>query len=177
MADSESMNGPPAFDDPFDGDDVEQRIYGTVLQIREPTTASAIAERVDCDPKTARKYLKWFTDLGIVTRHDGRPATYERNDAYFEWRHINQLAADHSTEELQQRVQELTTTIADYEETYGTATPADVDVLTVAEADDSQSIDEVYSDLADWTTARHEQERYERARQQRAGTEREQVSG
>ena len=177
MADSESANGPPAFEDPFDGDDVEQRIYGTILQTREPTTASAIAERVDCDPKTARKYLGWFTDLGIVTRHDGRPATYERNDAYFEWRRINQLAADHSTEELQRRVQELTTKIADYEEAYDTAIPADIDALAVAEARDSQSIDEVYSDLADWTTARQERERYERARQQRIGTGREQASG
>ncbi len=63
------------FEDVFSNDDVEQRIYGTILQTREPTTASAIADSADCDPKTARKYLSWFEDLGIVTRHDGHPAT------------------------------------------------------------------------------------------------------
>ena len=177
MADTPSTDGPPPFEDAFSSDDVEQRIYGTVLQVREPATASAITERVDCDPKTARKYLEWFADLGIVTRHDGHPATYERNDAYFEWRRINQLAADHSVDELQERVRELTTRITDYENAYDAVTPAAVDAVTVAETNDERTIDDVYSDLADWTTAREERERYERARQQRTRTQGEQASG
>ncbi|WP_231186347.1 sugar-specific transcriptional regulator TrmB [Haladaptatus sp. DYF46] len=171
-------DGPPPFEDAFSGDDVEQQIYGTILQIREPVAASAIANRTDCDPKTARKYLQWFADLGIVTQHDGHPTTYERNDAYFEWRRINQLAARHSLEELQQRVRTLTTTINSYEDEYAAATPADVDALAVVETTVDQSIDDVYNDLADWMTAREERTRYERARQQRAGTaDHEQVSG
>ena len=172
MTDTASTDGPPSFDDPFSGDDVEQRIYGTILQTREPATVSAIAERVECDPKTARKYLSWFADLGIVTRHDGHPATYERNNAYFEWRRVNQLATDHSVDELQQCVQELTARIDEYEDAYDAATPATVDAVAVAETSDERTIDEVYSDLGDWATAREERERYERARQQRAGTDR-----
>jgi len=171
MSNTESPEGPPSFEDAFDGDDVEQRIYGTMLQTREPTTASAIAEQVDCDPKTARKYLGWFADLGIVTRHDGHPTTYERNDAYFEWRYVNQLAVEYTVEELQERVRELTARIADYEETYDAATPAAVDAVAVAEASDERTIDDVYGDLGDWATARQERERYERARQQRAGAD------
>jgi predicted transcriptional regulator len=176
MADT-PRDGPPSFEDAFSGDDVEQRIYGTILQLREPVTASAITERVGCDPKTARKYLDWFADLGIVTCYDGHPATYERNNAYFEWRRINQLAADHTVEDLQERVRELTTRITDYEDTYDAASPAAVDAVTVAEASDERTIDDVYSDLADWATAREERERYERARQQRAGPQGEQASG
>jgi predicted transcriptional regulator len=177
MSNTESVDGPPPFEDVFRGDDVEQRIYGTVLQTREPATASTIAERADCDPKTARKYLEWFTDLGIVTRHDGHSPTYERNDAYFEWRRVNQLAADHSVDELQERVRELTTRITDYEDAYDAATPAAIDAVAVAEAGDERTIDEVYRDLSDWATAREERDRYERARQQRAGAEGEQASG
>ncbi|MFC7047186.1 helix-turn-helix domain-containing protein [Halobacteriaceae archaeon GCM10025711] len=178
MVDLDSTDGPPPFEDAFSAADVEQQIYGAVLQTRDPATASAIAERVGCDPKTARKYLRWFTDLGIVTRHEGRPATYERNDAYFEWRRINRLAADHSLEELQQRVSDLTEKITSYEETYEATTPAAVDALAAADASDDRSIDSVYGDLADWATARQEREHYERARQQRAGTtEHEQASG
>ena len=177
MSETDATDGPPPFEDAFSGDDVEQRIYGTILQTREPMTASAIADSAACDPKTARKYLGWFDDLGIVTRHEGHPATYERNDAYFEWRRINQLAADHSVEELQERVRELTTRITEYEEAYDATTPAAVDAITVAEASDRRTIDDVYSDLADWATAREERDRYERARQQRTGGEREQASG
>jgi predicted transcriptional regulator len=179
MARSDSTDGPPPFEDPFSGDDVERRIYGTILQAREPATAGAIADRTECDPKTARKYLGWFADLGIVTYHDGHPATYERNDAYFEWRRINRLATDHSLEDLQQRVQELTVRIASYEDAYDAMSPAAVDAVAVSETSDdpSSSIDEVYGDLADWMTARQERERYERARRRRAGAEGGQASG
>lgn len=177
MSETDVADGPPPFDDAFASDDVEQRIYGTILQTREPRTASAIADTVDCDPKTARKYLGWFDNLGLVTRHDGHPATYERNDAYFEWRHINQLAAGNSIEDLQNRVRELTTHITEYEEAYDAASPAAVDAVTAAEASDERTIDDVYSDLADWATAREERDRYERARQQRMGGERERTFG
>lgn len=177
MSEPDGADGPPPFEDPFTTDDVEQRIYGTVLQTREPTAASTIADAVECDPKTARKYLDWFERLGIVTKHNGRPATYERNDAYFEWRRINQLAADHSVVGLQNRVRELTTRITEYEERYDAASPAAVDAVVAAEASDERTIDDVYSDLADWQTARDEREQYERARQQRTGDEREQASG
>jgi hypothetical protein len=121
--------------------------------------------------------LESFADLGIVTRHDGHPATYERNDAYFEWRRINQLAAGHSVDELQERVRELTRRITDYENAYDAATPAAVDAVTVAETSDERMIDDVYSDLSDWATACEERERYERARQQRTGTQGGQASG
>jgi len=177
MTETDAAEGPPPFEDAFTSDDVEQRIYGTILQRREPTTASAIADSADCDPKTARKYLGWFDDLGIVTRHDGHPVTYERNDAYFEWRRINQLAADRSVEELQSRVRELTTRITEYEATYDATSPATVDAVAAADSSDELTIDTVYSDLADWATAREERNRYERARQQRTGSEREQASG
>lgn len=104
MTDSDTENGPPPFEAVFSGEDVEQQVYGVVLQTREPSTAGTIAEEAECDPKTARKYLNWFAELGIVTHHDGQPRTYERNDAYFEWRRSNQLASEHSLEDLQQRV-------------------------------------------------------------------------
>ena len=176
MAESSDRGGLPPFDDPFEGGDVEQRVYGVVLQTREPTGASAIAERADCDPKTARKYLRWFAELGIVTEHDGRPRTYERNDAYFEWRRVDRLAAEHSVEELGQRVSELTERIRGFEEAYGAPVPGAVDALEIAEGRSEQYIDDVYADLGDWATARRERRLYERARQQRTGTP-EQASG
>ena len=177
MSETDAADGPPPFEEPSSSDDGEPRIYGTILQNREPTTASAIADSADCDPKTARKYLGWFDDLGIVTRHDGHPATYERNDAYFEWRRINQLAADHSVEDLQDCVRELTTRLIKYEEAYAAASPAAVDAVAAAEGSDERTIDDVYGDLGEWATAREERDRYERARQQRTGSEREQASG
>ena len=168
---------PLPFDDVFHGEDVEQRIYGTILQAREPTTASSMAERAECDPKTARKYLRWFANLGIVKQHGGHPTTYERNDAYFEWRRINALASTHTVEELQESVRELTSQISKYEELYDAETPAAVNAVATAEASDDRTIDDVYADLGNWITAKEERRLYERARQQRVRAEGETGSG
>ena len=157
----ESSSGPPSFDEPFAAEDVEQRVYGTLLGMRDPTRATEIAERSDCDPKTARKYLEWFADLGIATRHEGRPVTYERNDAYFEWRRVNDLVATHSAEEIRERVAALSERIETYEREYDADHPQKVDALAV-EGD----INEVYADLNDWTTALRDRRLHERARQQ-----------
>jgi predicted transcriptional regulator len=164
MADSE-VDVPPTFDDPFEGEDVEQRIYGTLIGMRTPTGVSDIAKRSDCDSKTARKYLEWFTDLGVATRHEGRPVTYERNDAYFEWRRVNDLAAAHSASELRDRVADLAERIEAYQREYDATHPGAVDALD-AEGD----IDGIYADLNDWTTALRERRLHERARRQAADT-------
>ncbi|MDR9381463.1 MAG: hypothetical protein RI560_07305 [Natronomonas sp.] len=81
-----------------------------------------------------------------------------------EWRRINRLAADHSVEELQERVTELTAIVADYEARYDAATPAEVDAIAVAATSDERTLDDVYEDLGDWMTIETERRRYERAR-------------
>lgn len=177
MSDTGAADGPPPFEDVFSREDVEQRVYGTIIRTREPTAASTIADAADCDPKSARKYLRWFEELGIVTRYDGHPATYERNDSYFEWRRINQIAADRSVEELQDRVRGLTARITEYEDRYNTESPAEVDAVDAVDEADDRTIDDVYSDLAEWSTVREERDRCERARQQRARGESKRASG
>jgi len=38
--------------------------------------------------------------MGMVHRHDGRPVRYERNDAYFQWRRIDQFREEYSEQEI-----------------------------------------------------------------------------
>lgn len=176
MSNTDMPDNSPVCAEGVGGYDVEQQIYGIVLQTHEPTTASAIADTAGCPPKVARKYLAWFDNLGIVTQHTSDPATYERNDAFFEWRRSNDLAATQSLEELQERVQEATSRITEYEEQYDAASPAAVDPVSAAQASDELTSDEVRSDLDDWERARKERDRYERARKQQMADEREQLS-
>jgi DNA-binding transcriptional regulator GbsR (MarR family) len=161
MSDDARRDGPPSFDRPFDGEDTKQRVYGAVLHAREPMTAAEIAERADCSEESARTHLSFYADLGIVIHHDGRPARYERNDDYFEWRRVNELANVHTVEELQARVSELTDQIEAYRAEYDADSPGDVDVLEY----DAERVDDVYADLGDWATAIEERRLHERARQ------------
>jgi len=156
----------PPFENPFEtATSAEKRVYNTVVQTRQPTTARALADDADCDPKTARKYLAWFSRLGVVTEHDGEPPTYERNDRYFEWRRINELASKPAAE-LQSQVQSLAERIETYEQRYDADDPAEVDALAPpAEI----STETAFAELTDWQTARSELQRHEQARRLQAG--------
>lgn len=166
MTDDGRGGGPPPFDRPFEAEDTKQRVYGAVLHVRDPMTAVEIAERADCSAESARTHLSFYADLGIVIRHEGRPVRYERNDDYFEWRRVNELARENSIDELQARVSELTAQIEAYRDEYGTNSPAEVDVLRF----DAERIDDVYAELGDWATAIEERRLHERARRNAAGS-------
>ncbi|MFB6189919.1 MAG: transcriptional regulator [Halapricum sp.] len=160
MSNDARDENPPPFDRPFTEADTKQRVYGAVLHAREPTTVAEIADRADCSAESARTHLSFYADLGIVVRHEGRPVRYERNDDYFEWRRVNELARENSVEELQTRVSELTDRIETYRDKYGADSPAEVDVL----AFDSERIDDVYAALGEWATVVEERRLHERAR-------------
>ncbi|AHF98456.1 hypothetical protein HALLA_05885 [Halostagnicola larsenii XH-48] len=166
MTDNTRREGPPPFDRPFEGEDTKQRVYGTVLHAREPMTAAEIAERADCSAESARTHLSFYADLGIVIRHEGRPVRYERNDDYFEWRRINELARENTVDELQARVSALTDRIEEYRDEYDVDSPAEVDVLEF----DAARIDDVYVELSDWATAIEERRHHERARRKVASS-------
>jgi DNA-binding transcriptional regulator GbsR (MarR family) len=166
MADDRLRDGPPSFERPFEGEDTKQRVYGAVLHARDPMTAADIAERANCSTESARTHLSFYADLGIVIRHEGRPVRYERNDDYFEWRRVNELARENTIDELQTRVSELTDRIEAYRDEYGADSPAEVDVLEF----DAEQIDDVYVEFGDWATAIEERGLHERARRKVAGS-------
>lgn len=160
MTADSSEAGPPPVEQPFAAEDTKQRVYGAVLHAREPTTAAEIATAADCSADAARTHLSFYADLGIVVRHEGRPVQYERNEDYFQWRRVNELAREHTAEELRTRVSELTERIETYRQRYDAESPAGVDALAV----DDATVDEVNTDLGAWATALEERERHERAR-------------
>jgi DNA-binding transcriptional regulator GbsR (MarR family) len=163
---TDAPDGPPPFERPFEGEDTKQRVYGAVLHARAPMTAAELAERARCSAESARTHLSFYAELGIVIKHEGRPVRYERNDEYFEWRRVNELARENTVKELQARVSELTERIESYRDEYDADSPAKVDVLEF----DAERIDDVYVDLGDWATAIEERELHERARRKVAGS-------
>ncbi|WP_435102500.1 DUF7342 family protein [Halarchaeum sp. P4] len=166
MTDDSGGTGPPPFDRPFEDEDTKQRVYDAVLHAREPMTAAEIADRADCSTESARTHLSFYADLGIVITHEGRPVRYERNDDYFEWRRVNELAREHTVDELQSKVSELTDRIEEYRREYSAESPAEVDVLEF----DADRIDDVYVELGEWATAIEERALHERARRKVAGS-------
>lgn len=160
---SDSGQGPPPLDRAFGDDSARERLYSVLVQTRDAAPAAELAERADCHPDTARKYLDWFAQLGIAVRFEGRPTTYERNEAYFEWRYVSELASHHTLEELRSHLESTQERIRVFREQYDADDPSLVDAREAAE--DPTSLDEVWSDLATWASVEEELRLHERARQ------------
>lgn len=147
-----------------EGRSVRDRVYETVIQLYEPATAPEVAERARCSEGAAREHLEWFAERGIVRIVAGRPKRYTRNQAYFDWKHANDLRRESTDAELQERVEALTEAERTYREAYGVESPAEVDALAEADYD---TIHEVWEDVTDWKTIRRELRLLERARKDR----------
>lgn len=158
-----SNRTPPKLDTSFEDESARERLYSVLVQTREPQDASAIAGQAGCHPDTARKYLDWFAQLGLAVEHEGRPATFERNEAYFEWRYVTELAAHHTLDELRQHSQSILERLETYRDEYGADGPSLVDAREVA--DETRELDEVWADLATWATLEDELRFHERGRQ------------
>ncbi|MFB6266925.1 MAG: sugar-specific transcriptional regulator TrmB [Halodesulfurarchaeum sp.] len=121
-----------------------------------------MAEKADCHPDTARTYLEWFARLGLAHRHDGRPTTYERNEAYFEWRYVNELAERHTQAELREHVQEIEKELEHLRDTYDAPNPGLVDAQ--AHATEDTPVEDVWNELSRWATLEEELRLLDRAR-------------
>lgn len=50
----------------FTGGPIRERLLDVVTGLQTPTTVADIAALADCDPETARDYLAWFDEMGLV---------------------------------------------------------------------------------------------------------------
>jgi len=158
---------PPDFeewDDPeavLKGGPIRERMLDVVLQVREPMKVSAIAERVDCDTETARDYLEWFAEMGMVREIEGRPTRYERNESYWRWRRVEQIREEYSDEELVEALSETMDAIAEYRNRFDAESPRDV---SLTENDSGTAVEERWEALSEWATLERRAELLDTAR-------------
>ena len=158
---------PPEFDDwenpgslIFDRP-IRERVLDVVLQLREQTKVAEIAERVDCDPETARDYLEWFTEMGLVREHEGRPTRYEPNRSYLQWRRVERIRTGYSEEEIVSELERTLDAIAGYRERFDADDP---DAVSLLDAENITEVEAVWEALSDWKTAQKRAELLDEAR-------------
>lgn len=128
---------------------IRERLFDVVTALRTPTKVATIAERAECDTETARDYLEWFDEMGMVHRQDGRPVRYERNDAYFQWRHIDRIREAHSKQEIVDMLGAIIDEIEEYKTQFDAEHPDDVSLV---EASHDQSTEAAWDALSEWQT-------------------------
>jgi len=142
------------------GGPIRERLLDSITGLRSPTKVSDIADLADCDTETARDYIEWFTEMGMVHRHEGRPVRYERNDAYFQWRRVEQLRSTHANEEIRETLTDIRDQLAAYRNRFDVERPADV---SPEELDRNLSTEAMWEALAEWKTLQQRAERLDAA--------------
>ncbi|CCQ33505.1 conserved hypothetical protein [Halorhabdus tiamatea SARL4B] len=108
--------------------------------------------------------MEWFERMGIVTRVTDSPATYERNQAYLNWRRIQKLQNRYDKDELLAFLDDAAERDESFAETFGVASPDAVAITTHA-ADTGRSVESVWQDVSAWKTTRRRITLLERALQ------------
>lgn len=133
----------------FEGQSTKERMLDVIMQLRDPTKVAVIAERAGCDTETARTYLEWFADLGIVRTYAGRPVRYERNESFLRWRRIEQIRQQYSDEEIVDELQEVLDGIQAYQDRFGVETSEQV---SLQEASKETTVEDAWDALSEWQT-------------------------
>ncbi|MDB2284459.1 hypothetical protein PM038_04135 [Halorubrum ezzemoulense] len=133
------------------GGSIRERLLDVVIGLRTPTKVSTIAESADCDTETARDYLEWFDEMGMVQRHDGRPVRYERNDAYFQWRRIDRIREEYSEREIVDALDDTLNQIEGYRAQFDATHPDDVSLVDATQ-EQNLSTEAAWEALSEWET-------------------------
>ena len=128
-----------------------ERLFDAVVGLRTPTKVSTIADVADCGTETARDYLEWFNEMGMVHCHDGRPVRYERNDAYFQWRRIDQIREDYSEQEIVDALSDTIDEIEAYRTQFDAQHPDEVSIVDATQ-EQNFSTEAAWEVLSEWET-------------------------
>lgn len=139
-----------------------QRVYDSVVGAREFEPVATVADRAGCSEAGARSALEQLAEMGIVERREGRPVGYRRNDSYFRWKRIEELAHDHTADELRETVDDLIEADRRFQEAYGVPDPDAIapDAFTGA---DHVEVHDLWEDVTEWRTIRRDIELLQRA--------------
>lgn len=144
------------------GERTRDDFFDAVLGLDRPATVKTVADRAGHGVDAAREYLEWFEEMGIVTQVTDSPATYERNQAYLNWRRVQNLQREYSTEELLDFLQTEMERAEGFEAEFDVASPEAVTISEYASATE-QSIEAVWERLTAWRTTRRRVDLLERA--------------
>lgn len=146
-----------------------QRVYDVMTGVTEYATASTVADRAACSTDGARDALAQLVEMGIVEQQDGRPVEYRRNNSYFRWKRIDELATEHSATSLRSQLEDLLAEDEAFQEQFDAPNPDSISP-TEFETTDHDQIHDRLDAVRRWRSTRNDievlQQAIHRAEQQ-----------
>ena len=113
-----------------------ERVRAAARTLREPRSASWVADETEVSPKTARKYLdQLVADNVLRTVDTGDQTLYCVDRLMATYREVAALQREHDRETLTVRLEAMRSDIAGWKRTYGVETPGELRA-SIADCDD-----------------------------------------
>lgn len=144
------------------GERTRDDFFDAVLALDSPATVAEVADLAGHGVDAAREYLKWFERMGVVTQVTHSPVTYERNQEYLQWRRVQRLRDQYTTNELLHFLEDETERDQSYADEFGVESPETVSISKHA-AETGRPLEDVWEDLSMWKTTRRRIALLERA--------------
>jgi predicted ArsR family transcriptional regulator len=127
-----------------------ERVRAAARTLREPRTASWVADETGVSVKTARKYLDQLVEDGVLQRTERSDRTLYRVDRLMaRYREVAALQREHDREELTDALESMRARIADWRAAYDVETPGKLRA-TVADSEDPDEADERREVASEW---------------------------
>jgi predicted DNA-binding transcriptional regulator YafY len=127
-----------------------ERVRAAARTLREPRTASWIAEETEVSVKTAQKYLDQLVEDNVLLRvEQGEQTLYALDQLMASYREVAILQRDHSREELTSALESMRDRITDWKAAYEVEQPGELRA-SLAVLDDEQEIESRREAANEW---------------------------
>jgi predicted DNA-binding transcriptional regulator YafY len=127
-----------------------ERVRAAARTLRNPRTASWVAEETDVTTKTAQKYLDQLVEDNVLQRIErGGQALYCVDQLMATYREIATLQREHTREELTNALEEMQRKIAGWKDDYDVGSPGELRA-SIADLEDTTEIDRRREAASDW---------------------------
>lgn len=127
-----------------------ERVRAAAWTLREPRTASWIAEETEVSVKTAQKYLDQLVEDNVLRRvEQGEQTLYALDQLMASYREVATLQREHTREELTSALESMRDRIIDWKGTYEVDQPGELRA-SIAALDDEQEIESRREAASEW---------------------------
>ncbi|GAA0466738.1 hypothetical protein MUK72_18525 (plasmid) [Halococcus dombrowskii] len=127
-----------------------ERVRAAAWTLREPRTASWIAEETEVSVKTAQKYLNQLVEDNVLLRvEQGEQTLYALDQLMASYREVATLQREHTREELTSALESMRDCITDWKATYDVDQPGELR-SSLAALDDKQERESRREAASEW---------------------------
>jgi len=127
-----------------------ERVRTAARTLREPRSASWVADETEVSVKTAQKYLDQLVEDNVLRKlQQGDQTLYCIDQLMATYREVASLQREHDREELTDRLESMRTRIVDWKETYDVDAPSQLRA-SIADLDDTDEIERRRDVASEW---------------------------